>query len=235
MVAFLLIAGAASYGLAIAGESLFPLREVLVSGAEGLTQEQVESIVSEYAPFGRSLLLFRSGGLVRRLEAESLVARVRVHRRLPHTLLLEFTQREPLAAVVGQGGEGWVCDGEGVILGPSGGEKRNLPVVELEGVVARHTSSGTRLTGADVRAALRGICLLGALRGELPERVCVSSGRGMEIILVGGTELRLGLPVRLEEKLACCAEVLKSSRGREQVRLIDVSCPDHSYYEVGSL
>lgn len=234
-VAFLILAGSASYGLVmVVGERLFPVREVVVSGADGLTQGQVESIVSEHVPFGRSLLLFRSGGLVQRLEAETLVARVRVHRRLPNTLLLELTQRQPFA-VVEQGGESWVCDGEGVILGPSGGDKRNLPVVELGGVGASHSSSGTRLTDGDFRAALRGICLLRTLRGELPERVCVSSRRGMEIRLVGGAWLRLGPPVRLEEKLVSCAEVLKSSRGGGRVKLIDVSCPDHSYYEVGSL
>lgn len=230
----MVIAGGSLYclGTWLTG-TLFPVEEVVVTGGEGLPEGRLESIIAEVVPRGTSLLLFDGRSLTRRLEAETSVAFARVRRRLPDTVILELVQREPLA-ILRQGEHGWVCDRDGVILEAKERDTDELPVVEVGSLGASPLAPGRRVGDEGLRTALKGIAFLRAASAETPERVCLSPRRGMEIKLTGGPWLRLGPPVRIEEKLWLCLEVLETSRESTRVNLVDVSCPDYSYYELGT-
>jgi cell division protein FtsQ len=233
MVLLAIGAGAAyCLGDRVAGK-FFPLKQVVVSGGEQLPEGLVESVIAQSVPKGTCLLLFNGRSLCRRLEEETKVGLVLVQRRLPSTLVVKLVEREPLA-LVRQGNRQWLCNREGIVLEQKGEMAKGLPVVEVSRVSLRSLSPGTRIADPQLKDALRALSFLRAGGTEVPEKVFLSPERGMEIRFAGGTLLRLGAPSRLEEKLGLCLAVLQKRSENSRISLVDVSCPDYSYYEVVS-
>ena len=212
---------------------MFPVREVVVRGDEGLLEGALEAVIRESVPRGTNLLFFRGRGLRRRLEAEPGVATVRVMRKLPHTLVVEMVQRKPFA-ILKRGSQRVFCDREGMILEVEDAGTNELPVVEVEVLSPRQFAPGEKVEGQRVRSALEAISFLCEASAQIPRRVRFSRRHGMEIELTDGPRLALGTPVRLEEKLRACLSVLDRPWEKNPVSVIDVSCQDSSYYEVST-
>ncbi|MGH3446583.1 MAG: cell division protein FtsQ/DivIB [Nocardioidaceae bacterium] len=65
-----------------------------------------------------------------RVEAVPAVAAATVHRGWPHTISIEVTEREPVAAVH-RHGSWWVVDKEGVLFHKTAGREKSVPVIEV--------------------------------------------------------------------------------------------------------
>lgn len=203
----------------------------MVKGDAGLPPGEVESLITESVPKGTCLLSFDGRLLTQRLKEKARVATAHISRRFPNTLVVELIQREPVA-VIKEGAHNWQCDEEGTILEEKGHQTEGLPVIELKGSSPDPLGPGVTVRGGNLEAALQAINFLRETGGELPEKISFPPLRGMEMQMSGGSCLRLGPPVRLEQKLTICLKVMEKKGKNGKIGVVDVSCPDFSYYEV---
>src|SRR4051794_12313046 len=127
------------------GSSMFALRTVTVDGVARLSSQQV--LDRAHLPQGRSLLLLDPAGIARRIEKLPPVATVKVSRDWPHGVVIDVTERRPVAGGAATGG--WqLVDTKGVAFATVGSPPAGLIPVR----VGEPMSGG----GAeDARSALR--------------------------------------------------------------------------------
>ena len=162
------------------------------------------------------------------------VASAESQKRLPSTIAITVTERQPLARVVdGEAGE-WVIsttghwlgawDGEGVVSDPAGG---SLPVVfdaaklvVIEGAPAVEPSAGKRTDSAEV---LNAVAVLNGLTPELFDQVASVTAidvTGTRVYTDSGVEILIGNAERIEAKSKLALSLLSAKEGA--IALIDV-------------
>jgi cell division protein FtsQ len=102
--------------------------KVSVSGQSSVTQQQV--VDAAHVDLGTPLARLDLGAIEDDVAKLPAVADVSVHRAWPHTVSIEVTEREPLAAVM-RGGAWWAMDAEGVVFERSAERDPSLPVVQV--------------------------------------------------------------------------------------------------------
>jgi cell division protein FtsQ len=100
---------------------------VSVTGESSLTAKEV--VAAAHVDLGTPLARLDLGAIETRVAALPAVADVSVHRSWPHTVSIEVTEREPLAAVM-RDGAWWVMDDEGVVFRRTPERDASLPVVQ---------------------------------------------------------------------------------------------------------
>lgn len=216
LVASLLVLAVAAF--VVERSPLVALAEVRVSGTNRLNPEDVRDAAGLEA--GTSTLRLPLGAARERVEALPLVRSAEVRRVDPLTVLLEVTERAPVAVIV-RGDEAVLVDEDGVILAP--GAEPDLPRIRLqEGSLPEPGEDvGASPAAANAHAAMRG--LPGALRSRIAAYVARAADE-VDLKLVGGVVVRFGRADRIDEKARALGAVLEEV-GRQPVEVIDVRAP----------
>lgn len=195
---------------------LLAVREVEVAGTGRLDPAEVTRTAA--VPTGGSLALLDTGAIAARVAELAPVDDVDVQRRLPHSVRIVVTEREPAVVLDSPDGRQLVDD-EGVTFAPAGDDGRGLPVV---------TTPGESLPD-DAFVGVRD--LLAALPAEIRELVRRVHVEGLPGPVLLTAELRDGRVVvwGRPEQAAFKAQVLTllfSDRPTRKADAFDVSVPE---------
>ncbi len=180
---------------------------------------------------GVSLLKVSTGTIESALEALPYVRSVHVYREFPHALEIRLEEYEPVARVRSGDGKTWLVTEDGRVLERSGSrEGPELPLVVPATQFAGQPGSGAPPA---VVAALPVVAMLEAsvTAGNLPaaERISVASGGEVVVHLEGGTELRLGEPTDLKQKMMVAAAIFQEYlRDGKRLEYVDASAADRA-------
>ncbi|MGH3036218.1 MAG: cell division protein FtsQ/DivIB [Gaiellaceae bacterium] len=209
--------------LAARETSLFAVREVDVTGAPPAVRK---AVLETAAPFvGESLVALDRDELRRSLEALPTVRSLRIDRAFPHTLRIAVAPERPLA-VLRRGRNGWVVSERGRVMqeleSPASAARPRVWI----GRGAR-VETGELVDHAGVRAALR---VLRRVPDDFPVRIRAvrTAEAAVTLVLVGGTELRLGTRDALALKLHVAGRVLRTltPQERRDLAYLDVTVPE---------
>jgi len=215
-VGIALLAGLAAWLLA---SPRFDVACVEVVGAESLPNSLI--VWQAAIPDGANIVRLRRGEVARRVAALPAVRSASVKRRLPHTVIIQVVEREPVLFVRDPRGALYL-DREGVCFERCG---ERAPAVELVGMESSRFLAGRRPGDRRLPVALR-TCARARSEGLVVRRMAVSPAGEMDLLLAGGAMLRLGEPARLTEKLHKARLALEALQDRGPIEYVDVSCPD---------
>jgi len=202
---------------------LFALRDLEVTGAPPAVRASVREAAEAF--MGESLVALDREELRRRLEALPTVRSLQIDRAFPHTLRIVVAPERPLA-VVRRGGQAWlVSDGGRVIRQVDPGTFSIRASIWT--ATETHLAPGATVEAANVRLALEA---LRRVPEDFPLRVQAArvQDEAVTLVLVGGTELRLGRRGALALKLAVAGRVLETLSAMELAELayLDVAVPE---------
>lgn len=201
------LAGAAVW--AVAFSSLLAVRGVQVAGVHLLNPDEVKRVAA--VPTGGSLALLDSKSIEKRVGRLKPVAKVSVHRLLPHTVRIIVTERTATAVVRTPAGMSLV-DAAGVVFAPVLVAPDNLPIIRT----ARLDPSPATLT----RAAEMLAALPSKVRDDV-ELVHADTTDDMSVQLTGGRRVVWGGPGQSKFKADVLMVLIK-----EKGRTFDVSVPE---------
>ncbi len=186
----------------------------------GLSSSEAEGVQSalESAARGMTTLHVNEEDLMAAVERYPSVADLRVQADFPHDLVIEVTEREPIAQVD--------LAGDVVAVGAGGRLMRGVePAGKLPVLHATRLSPGDRLTDPEALAA---VTVLAAAPEPLRERVKTvlwSPTKGLQLDLRKGPDLFFGSSGRPEAKWMATARVLAEPSSTGAVYL-DVRVPE---------
>ena len=207
-----LLAGTLTIGLVVGGtwavyfSDTLAVEGVEVRGLASLTEDDVLAVAD--VPTGDPLATVDLTAIDRRVSALAAVASVRVTRQWPHDVLIEVTERTPVA-VVDRGDGLRAVDVEGAVFSSYQRAPSDLP---------RITTSIT-----DAEALREAATVAGALPDDLRvlvDHIEVQSVDEIDLVLRDGRTVRWGSADRSEQK----AEVLTVLLPRK-AKIINVSVP----------
>lgn len=222
VIAFLLVC--AALFLWLRASDVFAVKRVTATSTEHVTQEEIYQ--ATVTARGVSLLRLSTGNIEANLSALPYVRSVEVHRRFPDTLEVQLVEYAPVARVRTGSGEVWFVAEDGRVLGKAvaatlplvvtAAEISPVPGKNLPAVVAGALSLAQLVVARDAPQALPAI-----------DHIAVSTGGGLMVVFEGGTELRLGEPQELEQKLMVAASIIEQYlRDGKQLLYVDASVPD---------
>lgn len=211
------IALAVVLGTAGIAYAVYALRvtEVRVVGTQTLSPNEI--VTAAGLRGDERILWMQMSRTAREVERVPGVANARADRSLPGTVVIEVTERMPLARLDGR--PALVSDVEGVLFPYD--RERALPT--LAGWKAR-ARAGARLDAAS-RAVLEAVATLPReLRGRLRR---VETGPPVTATLDDATEIRFGEPTDLEAKARAATAVLTDAAARGmELAYVDVRAPN---------
>ena len=197
---------------------LLDVDEVTVAGATGARAEQVQA--AAHIEKGKPLLLLDTASAKARIEALPWVATASVDRELPGTLAITVSERAPVAWVLGTDGSIRLVDATGYEVAVVPTVPTGLPTIG--GIAVDPAVTTTFPVAARVAAELTP-----TLRPQVAG-VVVAHDQAV-LILVGGTQVRLGAPHGITAKASAAEAVLAAIASRENngvpVSYIDVRVP----------
>ncbi len=197
------------------GNERFTVRDVVTASTGRLTSGHIK----EYGRFteGQNLFELDLGQIRRRLEEVPMIRDVRLQRRLPSTLVVEISERSPLARMPSSQPDFFFSvDREGHVLGMAGTVLRHLPLIR--GISDRGVAPGSRLADAGAVDALALISLCdGSPAGQVVriQTVDVSHADYLDVTLATGVNVlfpRQTTPRKLDTLVA----ILTESGGRRK-------------------
>lgn len=203
---------------------IFAVKRVTATPAEHVTSEEIYQATAEAR--GVSLLRLSTKNIEANLAALPHVRSVEVHRRFPDTLEIEIVEYEPVARVRDGSGEVWSVADDGRVLEATAAS--SLPLVVTDAEISA-------VPGEDLSATVAGALSLAQLvvARDAPEslpvvnHIAVSAGGELKVVFEGGTELRLGEPKELEQKLMVAASIIEQYlRDGRELLYVDASVPD---------
>ncbi len=185
--------------------AFFALQQIEVTGNTTISQETIVR-QSGVAP-GVNLFKIDTQGVIRKIQMLPSVKKVEVKRRLPHTLVLQITERTPIALVVSPDGFLQVDD-EGIYIKRVQDFKDlHLPVVS--GVpLENNLGPGTRLEKPGLSAALRLIQMMDKVLKENVTEIIAPSPQTITLKTLQGVEIRFGEPEEMDRKMKIIEELL---------------------------
>lgn len=201
-----------------------PVLEVQTVKVKGAERSGEATVVEATGLVGdeQNLLLMSTTQIEARVAELPWVADVLVERRLPGTVKIEVTEREP-AMVLSLGAARWTIDRHGHVL-TSGVAAPGLPT--LAGVEVSSIQPGIQLLTEEAEGAL---FVYRSLPGSLKEEVSAifaPTSERITLTLSGGTAVRLGAAEEVRAKVKVLASLLKriASEGGA-VAYIDLRVP----------
>jgi cell division septal protein FtsQ len=194
------------------------IREVIVAGAPDL-DARVRGLAGLE---GQNVFSASGNEAAARVRTVPRVRDARVRLQLPDRAVIEVEERAPLLVVAFSGG--WLyADGTGALF--EGTDPRREPTLEDE---TRTHVAGGRLEPGLVGATrwLRGQT---AAIGGAVHRVRLTGAYGLVASLEVGTEVRLGSPDALEQKMNLARRIVQE-RGGRRLDYVDVRKPDIVVY-----
>jgi len=163
-------------------------------------------------PVGSSLVTVPVEAIERRVAALAAVARVRVERLWPHTVVIAVTERVPVAVAVDAGGDE-LLDRSGVAFAAVGAPPRGLPIVAISQPVP---GPGAEAAVAAIRVWAG---LPAALRAQVT-RIDAASADDVSLQLTASRLVVWGSADQMKAKLAALTALLT-----QRARVYDVSTP----------
>ena len=180
--------------------SLVEVREVEITGVSASEGDKVKEALASAAR-EMTTLNVREDVLRHAIGRYSSVADLRVTADFPHRLAIEVIEREPVAALAGNGSRRVPVTGSGMLLrGVTAG--RDLPSIVLE-----QPPAGPRVTD---RRLLRALAVAGAAPDELRRRSEQLEFRnnGVVVVMDDGPDLIFGTDAEVRAKWVAAARVL---------------------------
>jgi cell division protein FtsQ len=208
---------------------LLSVRDVRVLGAKHTSVVRVKE--ASGLSGDENLLLLSTERVARAVESLPWVESASVDRKLPATVRVRVTERQP-ALMVTRGAKAWTLDAEGRVLAV-GRPAREVPV--LTGVTASGLRPGRQV---DSPAILGALATWRALPPRLERRVEAMFAPTVErtaLSLRSGTAVRIGAPEDLAAKSAVLLALLRrlDTEGRTPA-YIDVRVPTNPAVSVAS-
>jgi cell division protein FtsQ len=208
-VGSLVVAMIGSLAWVVAGTSLFGVRRIEVTGSQIAAADEVRAVVA--VAEGTPLARVDTAAVAARVAGLPSVARARVSRSWPNTLVIDVTERTPVA-VVSVDRAFMVLDAEGVVFDTVPARPDGLVLVRV-----RSPGPGDPTT----RAALTVVMALpDALRAHVVAVVADSPTR-IRLEITGGRVIVWGDAERNDTKAQVAAVLLA-----RPAKTIDVSAPD---------
>jgi cell division protein FtsQ len=222
-----LVVAAVALFLWLRSSDVFAVKQVSVPVAHHVTQQEIAGAVS--AARGVSLLRLSTGAIERSFEALPYVRSIHVYRQFPNGLEVRLEEYEPIARLRTADGKWWLLADDGRLLEKVGAQPSSpLPVIVAAGQFAARpggTASQVVVEALPVVLMLR----MPQVAESLPtvEQISVSAGGDVVVHLAGGSELRLGVPTDLEQKMTVAVEIIQEYlRDGKTLEYVDASAAD---------
>jgi POTRA domain, FtsQ-type/Cell division protein FtsQ/DivIB, C-terminal len=206
---------------------VFAVTEVTGPVTQHVTSAEIADAVAPAR--GVSLLKVSTRAIEQKLSKLPYVRTVHVYRHFPNGLDVRVEEYEPVARVQQESGQEWLIAENGRVLERSQTSADTaLPVLVPAGRVS--LQPGDTVPHA-VLAAIPVVIMLRAPQEtvELPgiDRIVVAVGGEIVVCLVGGTELRLGAPTDLKQKMMVAAGIVQEHlRDGKTLEYVDTSVVD---------
>ena len=205
------VVGALALGTWFYRSPVFAIDSVDVMGAKRLTPERVREIAA--VPEDATLIRLPAKEIDRRLRAEPWIAEVELHRRWPHTLLIEVVERTPAAVLDVGGSTLWLVDQQGYVLGERPADDTS-PLPVIRDVPELAPKPGERLSSDVLANALRVLeGLSGQLRGQV-RAISASSVDKTALYTHEDVEIFVGSSEDLARKDLVIRSILEEQRGK---------------------
>jgi cell division protein FtsQ len=196
-------------GWVVAFSSWLAADSVTVSGEDAVSDTQIMAVAR--VDLGTPLARLDLDAIHDRVAAMPEVAEVSVRRSWPHTIAIDVTERQPLAAVH-RDGSWWVMDAEGVVFRETPKRDKALPVVEVRARVddeaLREVASVVTALPDDLLADVR--------------RVTARSMDSISLRLRDHSEVKWGSAAQSDRKVQVLALLLDQVKAA----VYDVSVPE---------
>lgn len=211
VIALVLVVITSCAGWVVFSSSWFGVREVQVAGAVVLSDAEVRDAVNLSAD--DALATVDTDAVAKRLEQLAPVADAKVRRSWPGTLVVQITERQPVATVQA-GGKPWLIDIDGVPYVSAdkiGKQADGLLPLEVDD------------PSPDSLATREAVAVIDALdkeTSELVDTVTAESAAQVTLVLKDGREVIWGDSSRMNDKLTMLPAVLEHSG-----TIYDISSP----------
>jgi cell division septal protein FtsQ len=222
-----LVVVAAILFLWLRSSSVFAVEQVTAPDSTHVTQQQIADAVASAR--GESLLKVSTSAIERDLAKLPYVREVHVYRVFPHALEVRLEEYEPVARVQASSSKAWLVADDGRLLELVGAQaSKLLPLIVPDG---QFQGKAGEIIPSRVLGALGAAELLeGAeLSARLPDvgYVSVSAGGDVVVHMNDGTELRLGAPTDLKQKMMVAAGIIQDYlRDGKALEYVDASAVD---------
>lgn len=215
-------AGAVAFLLAIAGilaSPLFSVQSITIEGnvyTSNSTLEEASGMIR-----GRSIFTLDADGVARRIEKDPWVADARVSKHFFRSIVVEIRERVPVVWYVGADNKARVIDTDGAVIAVlDGWPTKYLQIAGIGPMVEAGAQSDEVY-----RAAAQLVTSLPEEIRTKTQRLEVSPGGSLSLILKTGTIIRFGEPTDLQNKLVAVVVLLRR-QDPIMIKAIDVSAGD---------
>lgn len=237
-LAFLLIAGIIFGIVSLLQSSTFDVTTISVHGTKALSKAEVRDLANVSS--SSSLLLLKKSDVENRLLQQPWIKEVKLTKHLPHTLVIDVTERTPQAVVALAGiNNSWLVSSDMVWLGKLDAQEsttvaqsvRSLPVaynattlIHILDIPLAHPAEGKKVSSPEVLNAVR---ILNGISESLRAdtvRVSAPSVPKTKIFTKKGIEISLGSSEDIKTKDKIVRSILETQKGK--VVLINVRAVD---------
>jgi cell division septal protein FtsQ len=155
-------------GIFALSSGMFDLSDIQISGCRHQDAGTLENIIREEFP--ANVLRINLVAAVRRLEKETWVKRVEIHRVLPSSLALRIEEREP-TVLLELGGAQMMADSEGVLLGKYKREFGKIESPIFRGLAGKDPKAYETHYNENAGRIRRGVAMLTEIAAEMPRDV----------------------------------------------------------------
>ncbi len=195
------------------------LRRVYVRGARLLDESQVRSRAGLFP--GQNVLLLDVRGAEARVRALPEVKGCSVYRKLPNAVVVDVTERQPVATLITGDGR-YLVDREGVAYRKIEGSLPNRPKLKVASI--KSLTLGKPTNGGLIPTGLR--CLK-QVSSVAPQALVSVDPYGLLCLNMGDLQVRLGSSERLAGKLSLLRGLLEAKPElRYAAEYLDLSSPE---------
>ncbi|MCL2877194.1 MAG: FtsQ-type POTRA domain-containing protein [Acidobacteria bacterium] len=155
-------------GIFALSSDAFELRDIRISGCRHQDAGTLEGIIR--GEFPANVLRIDLDKARLRLEKETWVKRVEVHRVLPSSLVLRIEEREP-TVLLELGGAQMMADGEGVLLGTYKREFGKIDSPIFRGLAGKDPKTYEKYYTENAGRIRNGVAMLAEIAAEMPQDV----------------------------------------------------------------
>jgi cell division septal protein FtsQ len=211
----------------VRSSSVFAVQTVTASSTRHITQEQIAKAVADAR--GASLLKVSTASIEKDLAGLPYVRSIHVYRDFPHALEVRIEEYEPAARVQSGDGPTWLVADDGRLLQKADtAAQAALPLIVaaarfevkagqvIPQAVLRALPVADMLEQTDIASRLPGV-----------DHITVSQAGSVVVLLEEGTELRLGEPTGLKQKMMLAAQLIQQYlKDGKSLEYVDTSAGD---------
>ena len=207
--------------------SVFAVQTITASATQHVTQKQIEAAVSDAR--GVSLLKLSTRAIEKDLGSLPYVRSIHVYRDFPNGLRVDIKEYQPAARLQDGDGAVWLVADDGRLLAKAGAEAPQA--LTLIVAAARFEAKAGSVAPDAILGAVPVAQLIETpdMAASLPavDHVSVSTGGEVVVVLQDGTELRLGEPTDLKQKMNLAAWFIqKYLKDGKSLEYVDISVVD---------